>query len=367
MNTLVYLATLALVICTLPNPTACAFLYHDSSTATLASVPFLTVSGFIDVYYAIAFAAPPANTRAYTTQPLYHNDVSINFALASLAYTTDCVRGRFAVHVGSYVEANYAAEPPAWRNIFEANAGYRLQENLWIDAGIFTSHIGAESAISKDNWTYSRSIVAEYSPYYETGVKLTWTPTNAWLVSALVLNGWQLIRETNSEKSFGTHIQWKPTPHILANWSTYLGNDQPDSSVRQMRYFSNLYTQIWCNDKLSLLLLFDIGMQEHTLHAAVKQWLGGLILARYGINDSIACTVRCEYYSDPHGIIISTGTPNNFQTFGASVNIDITLTKHLLWRLEGRWFASRDPIYPTAHAVARSFDGFIATSLALSF
>lgn len=342
---------------------------NDSAVSVLSAPPQtnLTVSGFVDAYYALAFATPPTKTRAFTTQPLYHNEFSINFAFLSVAYSSERVRGRFAAQVGSYVESNYAAEPQFWRNIFEANAGYCVAENLWLDAGVFASHLGFESAVSKDNWTYSRTLAADYSPYYETGAKLTWTPSSEWLLSVLMLNGWQIIRETNSDKSFGTQVQWKPASNLLVNWSTYIGNDQPDSVARQMRYFNNFYTQIGLSEKFSLALLLDVGVQQRLHTTALSLWFGTTAIGKYTASDRMTLAARAEYYSDPQGVLISTGTANNFQTLGISANIDVALTTNLLWRIEGRWFSSRDAIYPTENAVARSTDGFVVTSLAFSF
>jgi hypothetical protein len=329
-------------------------------------------SAYLDAYYAYAFAAPPlGGARAYTTQTLYHNELSVNFTFLSAEYSSQNVRGRFAVQFGSYVEANYAAEPDLWRNIFEAYAGYRIAENLWIDAGIFSSHIGAEGAVSKDFWTYSRSIVADYSPYYETGVKLSWSPSDEWSFAALALNGWQIIRETNAEKSFGTQAQWKPSGGgASVNWSAYLGNDQPDGAPRQMRYFSNLFVTFDLNERLSVLALFDAGAQERANGGGGEFdfWQGYVAMARYRIDERFSLAARAEYYSDPAGVIIPTGTPNNFQTLSASLNFDVALTPNLLWRVEGRVFSSRDAIYPTdGGASLRATDGFVATSFALWF
>ena len=358
------LFVLVLIVFWLSNTSVQASSNLDSTSAS-ANSP-LMVSGFVDAYYAFAFATPPAKTRAFTTQPLYHNEFSINFALLSLTYSTERVRGRFAAHVGSYVESNYAAEPQFWRNIFEANVGYRIADNLWLDAGILGSHIGFESAISKDNWTYSRSIVADYSPYYETGAKLTWTPSAEWLLSALILNGWQIIRETNSDKSFGTQVQWKPASNLLFNWSTYVGNDQADTAARQMRYFNNFYAQLGLSDKFSIALIFDVGVQQRP-NNTLPLWFGGGMLAKYAASDRITLAARGEYYSDPDGIIIPTDTANNFQTLSVSANLDVALTANLLWRVEARWFSSRDAIYPTENAAPRPTDGFVVTSLAFSF
>lgn len=59
----------------------------------------------------------------------------------------------------------------------------------WLDAGIYPSHIGLESAVGKDNRTLTRSLAAENSPYYESGARITYvTPNNAWTLCAHVLN-----------------------------------------------------------------------------------------------------------------------------------------------------------------------------------
>jgi hypothetical protein len=39
---------------------------------------------------------------------------------------------------------------------------------------VFFSPVGMESWMSRDNPTYTRSLVADYSPYYSAGVKATW-------------------------------------------------------------------------------------------------------------------------------------------------------------------------------------------------
>ena len=90
-------------------------------------------------------------------------------ALAILAGSR--VYGRLALQVGTSVQSNYAAEPTVGtvsgpslsRFIQEAYAGYRLTPSLWVDGGVFYSHMGMESWASKDNLTYTRSLVARHS------------------------------------------------------------------------------------------------------------------------------------------------------------------------------------------------------------
>jgi hypothetical protein len=79
--------------------------------------------------------------------------------------------------IGNYAQYNLLTEPTWAQFIYEANVGFKIsrKQNVWLDAGIMPSHIGFESAVSADCWTLTRSILAENSPYYETGVKISYT------------------------------------------------------------------------------------------------------------------------------------------------------------------------------------------------
>ena len=115
----------------------------------------------------------PLRTRAYTTQPLRNNEFNLNLGFVEVKHQADNVRGRFALQTGTYVESNYALEAELLKHVLEASVGTRIGKNVWVDFGIFPSHIGFEGIVSKDNWTYSRSILADYSPYYEAGVSVS--------------------------------------------------------------------------------------------------------------------------------------------------------------------------------------------------
>jgi hypothetical protein len=144
------------------------------------------------------FNNPLGNTRpGFVYSHNRTNEVNINLALLKAAYETTNTRANLALGVGTYMNANYGAEPGVLKNIYEANAGIRISKkhNLWIDAGIFSSHLGFESAIGKDNWTVTRSIFADNSPYFETGAKISYTSASGKLfLSGLILNGWQRIQ-----------------------------------------------------------------------------------------------------------------------------------------------------------------------------
>lgn len=108
------------------------------------------MTGYVEAYYSHDL------TLAKTTQErpgfLYNfkrnREVNVNLAFIKGAYVGERVRGNLAIQVGTYPQYNYAAEQDLVKNIFEANAGVKLSgtKDLWLDAGIFASHIGFEGA-----------------------------------------------------------------------------------------------------------------------------------------------------------------------------------------------------------------------------
>jgi hypothetical protein len=138
-----------------------------------------------------------------------HNEFNLNLGFIKAGCNAERMRANLAIGVGTYMNANYAAEPSTLRFLYEANVGYKLssKKNLWFDIGIMSSHIGFESAMSSACWTLTRSMMADNSPYYESGAKISYTSENEkWQFAALALNGWQRITriEGNSMISFGT-------------------------------------------------------------------------------------------------------------------------------------------------------------------
>lgn len=342
------------------------------STIAKPTVNPLTFSGYAEGYYSYDFNKPGNNTKpGFLYNYNRHNEFNLNLGFVKAAYATERVRANVALGIGTYMNANYAAEPGTLKNIYEANAGYKLSDkkNLWLDIGILPSHIGFESAIGKDNWSLTRSLVAENSPYFESGARLSYVSDNGkWTLAALALNGWQRITRVdgNSLLSYGTQVYYKPSSKVTLNYSTFIGTDKPDST-RQWRYYHNVYGIFQFSSKLGLTAGFDIGMEQQAKGSSkLNSWYTPVAILRFTLVDKWAFGLRGEYYSDEHGVIIYTGTPNGFKTSSASLNIDYLPQPNVALRLEGRSFFSKDDIFVKG-TTPKSNNTAITFSTAISF
>jgi hypothetical protein len=331
----------------------------------------ITMSAYAEMYYSFDLAQPENHLRpGFFYSFNRHNEVNLNLGMVKLNYAKNNVRGNIALMAGTYPQYNLAAEPELLRSVFEANAGVKLskKKELWLDAGIMPSHIGFESAIGKDCWNLTRSLLADNTPYYEAGARLSYTsPNSKWYAAGLLLNGWQRIARVdgNNTPAFGTQLTFKPNSTTAINWSTFVGNDKPDS-VSQMRIFNNLYAQFQVTERFGLILGCDIGMEEAAQGDSSSTWISPVVIPRFKINERTYIAARWELYQDEDGVIIATGTPNGFNTMGYSLNFDRWITPSVLWRIEGRMLQSEDKIFADADAEATQSNTFITTSLAIA-
>lgn len=332
----------------------------------------LSISGYLEAYYSYDLSNPVNHERpSFFYSFNRHNEVNLNIGFIKANYSTDKVRGNFALMAGTYAQYNLAGEQGLLKNVFEANAGVKIsnKHNLWVDAGVMPSHIGFESAVGKDCWNLTRSILADNSPYYESGVKLGFTSQNSKLyLAAMYLNGWQRIQRIpgNQTPVFGTQLTFKPNSNVTFNWSTYVGNEQPDS-LKAWRYFNNFYGQFQLTEKFGLIAGFDIGMQQIKKDtSAYNTWYSPVLILQYKPGTKVRVAARAEYYSDEKGVIIATGTTNGFKTMGYSLNFDYLPIENVMFRLEARTLNSKDQIF-LLNDKASNMNYFFTTSLAISF
>lgn len=298
------------------------------------------LSGFADLYYQYDFNEPLSKERPpFVYNHKKHNRPSVNLSLVKLAFNEKKWKGNLALMAGDYARYNLAAEPRWLQYVYEANIGYSFTDKFSVETGILPSHIGIESAISKDCWNLSRSLLAENSPYFETGLKLNYTFNSKWSASVLLLNGWQNIKENNKSKAMGTQLVFKPNEKWLFNSSSFIGNEQPDSVAALLRVFHNLYITYELTKKLNMAFLFDAGVEGG------RTWWGSAALLQYKINKKLNAAARAEYYNDPHSVIITAFPDTGIQVSGYSFNFDFIALSWLSVRTEVKYMNSAANVF----------------------
>lgn len=358
----------------------CPILLLSPIIAAAQDIP-VKFGGFVDSYYAYDFETPSNHEREFTTQPVRHDEFNLNLAYVDAVIKRERTRGRFALQYGNSVTKNTLGEPRLgttsgpddMKHIQEAYLGKKVGEKTWIDVGIFLGNIGAESWISKDNWTYSRAMNLDYVPYYSSGVRLEHQLNSRESIQLQLLNGWQNMSENNNSKAFGGQYKNLLSDSLTFTYNNFFGDEQVVPNPRTMKYnsrfrgYHNFILQFLASDKWNFLSALDIGHQAQQNNNGVDIWGATTFTVRRILNSTDAIAVRGEYYNDRHQANIYTGTRNGFEVISISSNFDKKLDDNSLWRTEIRGFHSRDRIYPKKVASKSNVDAFIATSMSFWF
>lgn len=343
--------------------------YFAQKDSVWSKAPNLNFSGLVDVFYVYDFNQPNSNKRQdFFCNYNRHNEFNLNLALFKVNLQHDKYRANLAFQAGTYSIDNYKSVPGLLKNIFEANVGISLNKknNLWLDAGIFASHIGFESAIGMDNWTMTRSILAENTPYYLNGAKLTYNPTQKIEIAGIICNGWQRIQRLlgNSLPAFGTQFKYKANDNISLNWSTFASNEFSDE-YRKMRYFNNFFAQLQLTKKWGIIAGFDIGNQQIAKKSKnYDSWYSPIIIAQYKMKEKWKLAARFEYYNDQNQVMISTISDTPFKVLGYSLNADYSPIKNILCRLEARLLTSEYDVFVRKNSTTY-LNFFVGSSIAI--
>lgn len=324
----------------------------------------IKVSGFLETYYAYNFSNPTTDTKLpFMYNYNRHNEFNVNNGLIRAQLQYGNTYASIAIHAGTYVDDNYASEDI--KLLSEAYVGMYLNDNKKssIEVGIMPSYIGFESATTATNLTLTRSILAENSPYFMTGVKYNYKPNDKWSFSGLVTNGWQRINKPQKDvaPALGTQIVFKPSEKATLNWSTFIGKEFYGTELA-MRYFNNLYWDNTWNSKWRTILGFDFGIQDSSsLNDKHLYWMSPVLIAQYSISPKWQTAVRVEYYQDENNVIIATS--DAFKTSGASLNFDYLPNSKVKLRTEARYLDSKEAIFFNN----KSNNFFVTTSLSFEF
>jgi len=299
------------------------------------------ISGYIETYYTYDLNQPEDHLRPdFLFNFKRHNEFSINLAFIRAAYTDDKVRGNLAIMTGNYAQFNLAGEPAWAQMVYEASVGVKVMDKLWLDVGVMPSHIGFESAEGMETWHLSRSLLAENSPYFLTGGRLTYAWNEKFDITLWLTNGWQRVQriERNQSLGIGLGLNHRPIEGLEINYSNYFGNEYPQT-LYLPRFFNNFYTMYSFQD-WGITVGADYGV-EATIYDNINQWYAFTISLRRKIFDRFYIAARADHYSDVKGVIL----PRGMEVTGYSMNMDYQISEKALARIEFRQFNSPEPIF----------------------
>lgn len=257
----------------------------------------------------------------------------------------------------------------AYRYLTEMYAGYHLnvQHGINIEVGDFLSFIGLFSYYSFDNWSYQPSYVSSNTPWFFTGMRVQWFPTNKLKIEPWLINGWQTYAKYNGREGLGGQILWRPTGNLDFVFNTYtlgrdvLGNPQrsryhEDDSL-EWKYYENPNRLM---HRMAFSLTWDVGCESgggvkcYGGNAATpsQNFLGIMGYQRFWFDhDHFGFTLGGGVMSNPgrylvllppiNGASATSGTPyftenpgDKFRAYDYQITFDWMPSEFVTWRAE---------------------------------
>lgn len=301
--------------------------------------------GYIDTYYSYDTDRNGNSIRQFSSTAPYRDEFRINIAQFTGKYNTDNVRAVLTLHYGDIATLNW---PSNQQFIQEANAGFSPAKNLWIDAGYFLTHIGAEGVLPKGNFLTSLALATYYEPFYQSGVKISYDFSPKVYGALHILNGNNVFIDNNKNKSVGITLGVRPNSKSEIIYNNLIGNEQPAGNIAKTRIYNNLVIKYALGKKVDFIGGFDFVMQEKSKISDSTEsasLYSGLAAIKFKAAKKFSVTVRGEVYMDENGILSGVftdtdGKSTGLKAFGVTLGMDYRPIENAYVRLEGRYLST---------------------------
>jgi hypothetical protein len=358
-----------------------------------------------DTPYATAFFTPEIRADVSYTYDYNHpaDDTIVGssevFRAQELVLTDLAVGGNFHLdHVQARILSQYGlystatprndASPArgqwdladAYRYLSEANAGYHfdVQHGINVDAGIFLSYVGLFSFYQFDNWAYQPSYVSSNTPWFFTGVRIQWFPTEKLKIEPWIINGWQSYGRFNNRPGLGGQILWRPNGKLQILGNQYGYGEDALGIPSRTRYHTDdsvEYKYLDSSDsflsKAAFSLTGDMGCESgggvscagNGKGGPKQSFLGFMEYNRFWFDrDRVGLTLGGGRINNPgrylvllppiNGATAASGTPyftenpgDPFKAWDASVTVDYMPSQYFTYRLEYNHRAANVPYF----------------------
>jgi hypothetical protein len=358
-----------------------------------------------DTPYATAFFTPEIRADVSYTYDYNHpaDDTIVGssevFRAQELVLTDLAVGGNFHLdHVQARILSQYGlystatprndASPArgqwdladAYRYLSEANAGYHfdVQHGINVDAGIFLSYVGLFSFYQFDNWAYQPSYVSSNTPWFFTGVRIQWFPTEKLKIEPWIINGWQSYGRFNNRPGLGGQILWRPNGKLQILGNQYGYGEDALGIPSRTRYHTDDSVEYKYLDhpdsflsKAAFSLTGDMGCESgggvscagNGKGGPKQSFLGFMEYNRFWFDrDRVGLTLGGGRINNPgrylvllppiNGATAASGTPyftenpgDPFKAWDASVTVDYMPSQYFTYRLEYNHRAANVPYF----------------------
>ncbi|HRC45395.1 MAG TPA: outer membrane beta-barrel protein [Nitrospira sp.] len=290
-----------LLLCTLVVPAHAGETSIAPGSIPTTDTELWHYGAYLDVGYVVNPNFPENHLWRNRATAARHNEFTPNMAYTYVRKDA-VICSRWGMELG--VQGGYDTERFAFlqgerevggadtlRHIHRANLSYLVPgEKLKLTVGLFESLIGYESlyANGQNNANYTRSWLADNTPYMMFGTKAEYQISEDLELAAFVINRYAHLAYTNNQPSYGARWLYRPTSRITLTQALYGGPDQTNTALQFWRFYANHIVE-WKGDNLTLAASYDIGTENIADRPGHPRAFvtGGNIVARWRVGGGL--------------------------------------------------------------------------------
>ncbi len=302
-------------------------------------------SFYVDAYVnkTLEKASDTSTIIPFSSNCPVRNQIRMNVAAFELYYSSENVRGKFAIQYGD--APNLLASPSAqWiKTIRQANFGFSIVKNLWVDFGYIFNPVGYESSWTVLNQISFVTVGGYFGPGSVLGVKLSYKFSEKFRGGLMTGNPFSIAYSQNTHMAGIIFLTYQPIPNLSVTYNNFFGNQAlRDAQIKNNILYNDLIITYDPEKHVGLVGQLDYAAQTNSGMAPdtnrTASMFSGFLQARYKINDHFSFTGRYEFFNDPEGFLsgVNKNTHRGIRTTGFAFSLEYKPVKAGYLRLAYR-------------------------------
>jgi hypothetical protein len=301
-------------------------LTDELKTKILNTFQHFSIGFYVDAYYNVTLdrIQDTSNLIPYSANCPVADMIRINHGAFEIGYSADKVRGKLALQWGDAPNLLATADEQFIKNLRQANFGFRIVKDLWIDFGYMLNPVGYESSWAVINQISTVTVGGYFEPGNILGIKLSYQFSPKVTAGILVGNPFSLAYGRNTHFAGITFIEYRPFSFLKINYNNFFGNQAlMDAQVDNNLMYNNLIVTYNMTPQMLLVGQFDMANQTNSTLGPdsnrIAYMYSGFLQYSYTLKKKLTFSARYEFFKDRNGFLSGPFTYNHKVT-GLTIN-----------------------------------------------
>lgn len=307
-----------------------------------------TLGFYIDAYVYMELKKPrdTSNTVPFSANCPIKDQIRLNFAAIEFFYNAEKVRGKLQLQYGDAPNLLSAPEAQFIKSMRQANFGFRIVKDLWVDFGYILNPIAYESTWPVLNQISTVTIGGYFSPGCVLGIKLSYKFSEKFNAGIMAGNPYSLAYQQNNHLAGITFINYLPLKNLTISYNNFWGNQALRNAEPKNNLIYNEFIIVYNPHKnINLVGQIDFAFQTNSQLPPdtnkVASMFSGFLQARFSYLKHFSISGRYEFFHDPNGYLTGTytydGKTTGLTTNGMAISLEYKPVKIGYMRVEYKY------------------------------